>query len=60
MNYFELHNFYEDKKIHSNINYTFRKYTPIKKQKARRLLSQENDESFLNIIVKHCCFFESK
>lgn len=59
MNYSELHNFYEDKKNHSNINYTLRKYNPIK-TKARRLLSQENDESFLNIIVKHCCFFESK
>ena len=30
MNYSERHNFYEDKKIHSNINYTLRKYNPIK------------------------------
>ena len=59
MNYSEIRNFYVNKEVHSNINYTFRKYTPIK-TKARRLLSQENDESFLNIIVKHCCFFESK
>ena len=33
MNYFEIHNFYGNKEVHSNINYTFRKYTPIKTKK---------------------------
>ena len=26
MNYSEIHNFYEDKEVHSNINYTLKKY----------------------------------
>ena len=30
MNYSEIRNFYVNKEVHSNINYTFRKYTPIK------------------------------
>ncbi len=30
MNYSEIHNFYEDKEVHSNINYTLKKYNPIK------------------------------
>ena len=56
MNYFELHNFYEDKKIHSNINYTFRKYTPIKiKTKSpppsftrkRRVFPKHNSKALL-------------
>lgn len=59
MNYSEIRNFYVNKEVHSNINYTFRKYTPIKTKSPPPSL-QENDESFLNIIVKHCCFFESK
>ena len=45
MNYSELHNFYEDKKIHSNINYTFRKYTPIK--------TKSPPPSFTTLIPQH-------
>ncbi len=54
MNYFELHNFYEDKKIHSNINYTFRKYTPIKTKspppsftRKRRVFPKHNSKALL-------------
>ena len=59
MNYSEIRNFYVNKEVHSNINYTFRKYTPIKTKSPPPSFTR-NDESFLNIIVKHCCFFESK
>lgn len=34
MNYSEIRNFYVNKEVHSNINYTFRKYIPIKKKPA--------------------------
>lgn len=33
MNYSEIRNFYVNKEVHSNINYTFRKYTPYKNKK---------------------------
>jgi hypothetical protein len=54
MNYSELHNFYEDKKIHSNINYTLRKYNPIKTKsppssftRKRRVFPKHNSKALL-------------
>lgn len=54
MNYSELHNFYEDKKNHSNINYTLRKYNPIKTKsppssftRKRRVFPKHNSKALL-------------
>ncbi len=54
MNYSEIYNFYEDKEIHSNIIYTFRKYNPIKTKnpppsftRKRRVFTKHNSKAFL-------------
>ena len=54
MNYSEIRNFYVNKEVHSNINYTFRKYTPIKTKspppsftRKRRVFPKHNSKAWL-------------
>ncbi len=51
MNYSELHNFYEDKKNHSNINYTLRniktKSPPPSFTRKRRVFPKHNSKALL-------------
>lgn len=54
MNYSEIRNFYVNKELHSNINYTFRKYIPIKTKspppsftRKRRVFPKHNSKALL-------------